>query len=101
MNIIEKLNSDCVTYLSFKTSKNCIKYSFSYNSLSVGLYYDNYDVTSDSLILVLSINGVYYYTTLNYSNFNIPNQYFSEIYEEILKHILDDAKSLKSFLDEN
>ena len=96
--MIEKLISDYDSIVKYKGHKDiCIKYSFDYKTVNVNLYFDMFDSKIKTLNLVLRYEKNYYFTTLNFSNIEIPTQYLRDVPPDILTKILDDNNSLASF----
>lgn len=83
--------------LKFKKKYTALKYHFKYNNVDVNIFFDNYDISAPSMIMILAYNRKYYYTSLNIKNVAIRTEYLEAIPLDILKQLLDENNHLDSF----
>ena len=83
--------------LKFKKKYTALKYHFKYNNVDVNIFFDNYDISAPSMIMILAYNRKYYYTSLNIKNIAIRTEYLEAIPLDILKQLLDENNHLDSF----
>ena len=69
-----------------------VKYSFTFKGVNVRVYFDNYDNSMQTMILVLTYDGVSFFTTQN-----MRNRYIEEIPGNILSQLLENKKLTKFF----
>ena len=74
--------------LKFKGKGTCVKYRYDYNGVTVNLYFDAFDSDSNTLIMILSIEKKFYFTTLNFMNTCIHKEYLPELPSVFLNRIL-------------
>lgn len=87
-HVRKKMLDDYSKKLNFKGKCTCIKYRYVYNNVIVNLYFDAYDVNSNSLTLILSTERQFYFTPLNIMNTSIRKEYLPEIPSVFLHKIL-------------
>lgn len=83
----KKMHNDYLS-LSYVRKGTCVKYIYKYNNVFVNLYFDAYDPNSYSLIMILSAEKQFYFSTLNIMNTRIRKEYLPELPYIFLEKIL-------------
>ena len=79
---------DDYSQLNFKGRSTCVKYRYTFNSVTVNLYFDAYDPDSNTLTMILGTEKKFYFTTLNVMNTHIRKEYLPKLPSIFLDKIL-------------
>lgn len=79
---------DDYSQLNFKGRSTCAKYRYTFNSVTVNLYFDAYDPDSNTLTMILGTEKKFYFTTLNVMNTHIRKEYLPKLPSIFLDKIL-------------
>lgn len=83
-------------FLNIKEPNECLKLSYQYNLIKVNLYFDFFNNDIANLFLVLKLDDIYYYTSLNIDILTKTNPYLIDIPKNILAKMTVD-KQLNNF----